>query len=146
MDLRKRLHVHPNHEIPIHLSEEFDEEEDKEGNPTGEKTYHGVDTISFKDLLDKIKQAGISESDYDKVECVAGYHPKYYDSIMLSITYNKPKTQKEIDDEMDKLIADRKLFEKAKEQKRLDKENKKLEKQKAIDSLTPEQKKALRIK
>lgn len=144
--MRKKIHVHPIHEIPIHLSEEFDEEEDEEGNPTGEKTYHGVDRIYLKDLLDKIKQFGIPESDYDKIECVARYHSKYYDSIEIAITYEKPKTQKEIDDEMAELIASRKLFEEAKEQKRLDKEKKKLEKQKVIDSLTPEQKKALKIK
>lgn len=130
----------------INLSENFEQDYDDDGNPIGNKIYQGVNSLSFRDLFNKIKESGMPESDYDKIECRSGFHQLYNEDLVISITYKKSKTMEEISTETKEL--EQKIVEKKKhkeESKKL-KDFKKIEKQKVIASLTFDQKKSLGLK
>lgn len=141
MDLRKKVKVNPHHIISIPLGEAYEVDE-------GDKVkleYENVSSISLADLIAKVKEENISESDFSQVKCSIGYYPGSHDTFFV-VEFLKPKTQKEIDTEIAKAKKAMEDQKQQKIQKQKEREKNEQIKKKVIETLTAEQKKALGIK
>jgi len=103
--------------------------------------------INIEDLLNFIKSKGISPSDYANVLLDISEENRDYPT--LYITHTVAKSQKEIQDETEKLQKQAEEKAKSKKEKSALREKKKLEKQKVLNNLksklSDEEKEALGI-
>lgn len=112
------------------------EKKDSEGNCI----YYKKNTCSLSDIISRVKNAGITESDYDKIFIVVD------DDACLDCTYRRAKTKEEIENETKEKENEIKEKNRQKELRKQERINKQIEKEKILNSLTDEQKKVLGIK
>lgn len=141
-------YIHPFTEIvipltddPIEDSRNGDPRKDKDGNIE----YYKSSQCNLADLIERVKAAGIPESEYKNVKVLGFTYPRCSDPY-LDCVYNKPKTQEQIEKEKRQLLKEEEKQKADKEERKKLREAKKAEKEKALASLTSEQKKALGLK
>ena len=140
-------YIHPFTEIVIPLTD--DPIEDKNGDPRKDKDgnieYLKRSSCTLANLIERVKAAGIPESEYKNVEVFGFTYPRCSDPY-LDCIYNKPKTQEQLEKEKQQLLKEEEKQKTAKEERKKLREAKKAEKEKVLASLTAEQKKVLGIK
>lgn len=137
VDLRKKIHIHPFHEISIPLAGFYETDEGLEENTT--------DRTNLADILTLMQKAKIPESEYGKVFIGLDYRRDNNDPSICCV-YRKLKTPKEIEKETEERRAEIQAKIDAKAKVKEDKEEKKRKKEAVLKALTPEQKKVLGIK
>lgn len=122
--------------------------EDKNGDPKKDKNgnieYYKGHTCTLANLIERVKAAGVPESEYKNVKVFGFTYPRCSDAY-LDCVYNKPKTQEELEKEKQQLLEEEEKQKTAKEERKKLREAKKAEKEKVLASLTAEQKRILGI-
>lgn len=140
-------YIHPFIHITIPLTD--DPIEDKNGDPRKDKDgnieYCKRSNCTLANLIERVRAAGIPESEYENVE-VFGFTYERSSDPYLDCVYNKPKTQEQLEKEKQRLLKEEEKQKAAKEERKKQREEKKAEKAKILASLTLEQKKILGIK
>lgn len=144
MDLRNKIKIDPIKRTDITLQQLDYEEYDDYGNTT-KSYYYPKNPFTLEELINHIKSLNIPESEYNNITIAIKYDDRY-SVYFISVVYNRPKSEQEMQTEKDAILKEREAKIKDKENKKKEKDKKKEEKQKIIDSLTPEQKKVLGIK
>jgi hypothetical protein len=114
---------------------------DKDGNVE----YLKRDGCTLANLIERVRAAGIPESEYKNVDIFGFTYPRSSDPY-LDCVYNKPKTQEQLEKEKQELLKEEEKQKAAKEERKKLREDKKAKKEKVLASLTTEQKKALGLK
>ncbi len=137
-------YICPYIEITVPLTD--DPIEDKNGDARKDKhgniEYLKRSNCNLADLIERVKAAGVAESEYKNVDIFGFTYPQCSDPY-LDCIYKKPKSQEQIEKEKQKLLEKEKQEKADKEARKKLREEKKLQKQKVIESLTDEQKKLL---
>lgn len=140
-------YIHPFTEIVIPLTD--DPIEERNGEPRkdrhGNIEYLKADRCTLANLIERVKAAGVPESEYKNVKIFACTYERSNDSY-IDCVYDKPKTQEELEKEKQQLLEEEEKQKTAKEERKKLREAKKAEKEKVLASLTKEQKEALGIK
>jgi len=132
--MAKSIYVSPCKRINIPIAEKED----------GECYIPRKDRINLRELLSWVKKFSIPDADYDKV-VIEIWTERFNEYPHFVVSYDKPKSKQEMEAE---LMIQKEELEKReikKQERKQIKEEKKREKEAVLASLTPEQKRALKL-
>lgn len=143
----RKTYIHPFRIIELDLhpeKAEVYEKETRNGNIIKERIPYKSNSDNLESIISYCIKNNIPASEYKNIIITACTYERSNDTY-LSFEYHKPKTHKEIDDEVLQKESERLLAKIEKDKRKAEKEKQKLEKQKVIESLSEEQKRALNI-